>query len=238
MCQRGTFGVSPESGPVSATAAPYLGVGWGWDPSPAWGSQAQACCSAHCPHSRPLPGPTQPHPQAQRSPDPTASPPATQASPLRGTGPPVLSPRSRGGLGPSRLQVSTQQPMWPAPRSLPRSPRGWGSGTRASCAEAGRLPGVWQPLGALGLRVCAAWPSCLPRPPLISHGTWGGSRGSRCAGRTALGLGLCPLLRDRAGRLCGQASALFRPQGHVLSCLCPHLCVRLWEVMARPGPSC
>lgn len=112
-----------------------------------------------------LPGPTQPHPRAQRNPAPTASPPAAQASPLRGTGPPVLSPHSRRGLGPSRLQVSTQQPVWPAPRSLPRSPRGWGSGTRASCAEAGRLPGVWQPLGALGLCVHAAWPSCLPRPP-------------------------------------------------------------------------
>ena len=98
---------------------------------------------------------------------------------------------------------------------------------------AGRLAAAGSPGPA-----CLCSLAFLPPPsPLISHGTWGGSRGSGCAGRTALGLGLCPLLRDRAGRLCGQASALFRLQVHVLSCLCPHLCVRLWEVMARPGAS-
>ena len=72
----------------------------------------------------PLPGPTQPHPRAQRIPAPTASPPAAQASPLRGTGPPVLSPRSRQGLGPSWLQVSTQQPVWPALKEPPTVPQG------------------------------------------------------------------------------------------------------------------
>ena len=238
MCQRGTFGVSPESGPVSATAAPYLGVGWGWDPSPAWGSQAQACCSAHCPHSRPLPGPTQPHPQAQRSPAPHCQPPSHTGLPSEGHWPP--SPESPLQAGFGSFPVAGQHPAArvACPEEPPAVPQGLEEWDQAGCAEAGRLLGVWQPLGALGLRVCAACPSSLPHTPLISHGTWGGSRGSRCAGRTALGLGLCPLLRDRAGRLCGQASALFRPQGHVLSCLCPHLCVRLWEVMARPGSSC
>ena len=98
---------------------------------------------------------------------------------------------------------------------------------------AGRLAAPGSPGPA-----CLCSPAFLPpTPPSFLMGP-GVAPGERACRQDGSGRGLCPLLRDRAGRLCGQASALFRPQGHMLSCLCPHLCVRLWAVMARPGPSC
>lgn len=132
-----------------------------WDPSPAWGSQAQACCSAHCPHSRPLPGPTQPHPQAQRSPAPHCQPPSHTGLPSEGHWPP--SPESPLQVGFGSFLVAGQHPA-----------------ARVACP-----------------------PSFLMGPGVAPEGA------GMLAGQF-LGLGLCPLLRDRVGWLCGQASALFR----------------------------
>ena len=131
-----------------------------WGPFPSLGVSGPSLLPRPLSPLGPLPGPTQPHPQAQRSPDPTASPPATQASPLRGTGPPVLSPRSRWGLGPSWLQVSTQQPVWPAPPHfswdlgwLQREPACWQDSSWA-----------WGCAPSLG----TGWVGSVARPPLSS----------------------------------------------------------------------
>ena len=185
----------------------------------------------------PLRAPARPHaasPPGPEEPRPTASPPPPA---LRGTGPPVLSPRSRQGMSPSQVQGSTQQPVWPAPKEPPVVPHGLEEqdpgGLCGGRTPARRLAAPGSPGPA-----CLCRPAFLPPPPpsvLMGPGVTPGERACRQDGS---GRGLCPLLRDRAGRLCGQASALFRPQGHMLSCLCPHLCVRLWAVMARPGPSC
>ena len=147
--QAGWDGRDPRAGFLPQASSQDRFRVWSQDVPQPGGLRPKPAAAPTVPTQGLLPGPTQPHPRAQRSPAPTASPPAAQASPLRGTGPPVLSPRSRRGLGPSQLQVSTQQPMWPVPRSLPRS-------------------------------------------PLISHGTWGGSRGSGPAGMTVPGLGAVP----------------------------------------------
>ena len=142
----------------------------------------------------PSPAPVNPTPGSSPRPSHTVHQPLQPRAriPLLTALPP--SPESPLQVGFGSFPVTGQHPAAhvACPEEPPAVPQGLEEWDQAGCAEAGRLLGVWQPLGALGLRVCAAWPSCLPRPPLISHGTWGGSRGSRHAGRTVPGLGAVP----------------------------------------------
>ena len=185
-----------------------------WGPFPSLGVSGPSLLPHPLSPLGPLPGPTQPHPQAQRSPAPTASPPATQASPLRGTGPPVLSPRSRRGLGPSWLQVSTQQPVWPALRSLPRSPKGWRSGTRPAvwrqdaCWASGSR---WEPWACMsvqpGLPASPVPPSLLMGPGVAPGRLWAwGCAPSSGTGR--VGSVARPLLSSDRRATCSPVSVL------------------------------
>ena len=156
------------------TGFPYRAVLRLWDSSPAWGSQAQVCCSAHCPHSEPLLGPTQPHPQAQRSPAPLPAPPPRS----EGHWPP--SPESPLQAGYESFPGAGQHPAArvACPEGASRGPPragGAGPGRAVRRQDACRASGSpWEPWACVSVQ-----PGLPASPaPLISHGTWGGTRGA------------------------------------------------------------
>ena len=109
-------------------------------------------------------------------------------------------------MSPSQVQGSTQQPVWPAPKEPPVVPHGLEEqdpgGLCGGRTPAGRLAAPGSPGPA-----CLCSPAFLPPPPPSFLMGPGVAPGERVCWYDGSGRGLCPLLRDRAGRLCGQASA-------------------------------
>lgn len=156
------------------------------------GSQAQACCSAHCPHSGPPARPHSASPPGPEEPRPHRQPPSCTGLPSEGHWPP--SPESPLQAGFGSFPVAGQHPAArvACPEEPPTVPQGLGERDQGQLCR-GRTPA--RRLAAAGSPgpVCPCSLAFLPPPPpLMSHGTCGGSRGSRRAGRTALGLRLCP----------------------------------------------